>query len=191
MKITADRDDARRLAGLEPLRAAPQIDPGRVAAALDATAGGFRRPGPAMPGSAAPSPDGEGLARAVRAALDDAGPAPGDSGQANAHGTSTVLNDTAEAAAPHVVFRRPPPVTADKSVTGHPVGAAGASEAAPTVQTLRHGVVPPTANLDRTDGAIRLGVVTEVPRQVPGLRTAVSVSSGFGGRNAAVVLTAV
>ncbi|WP_329499288.1 beta-ketoacyl-[acyl-carrier-protein] synthase family protein [Kitasatospora herbaricolor] len=140
---------------------------------------------------AAPSPDGDGLGRAVRAALDDAGLAPGDIGHVNAHGTSTVLNDTAEAAALHAVFRRPPPVTANKSVIGHSVGAAGAIEAALTVLTLRHGVVPPTANLDRMDGAIALDVVTKVPRPVPGLRAAVSVSSGFGGQNAAVVLTAV
>ncbi|MFF2044247.1 beta-ketoacyl-[acyl-carrier-protein] synthase family protein [Kitasatospora sp. NPDC058170] len=137
----------------------------------------------------APRPDGDGLARAVEAALADAGLAPHEIGHVNAHGTGTALNDPAEAAALHRVFHRPPPVTANKSVIGHTMGAAGAIEAALTVLTLQHGLIPPTANLDRMDGAIDLDVVTKVPRPLD-VRAAVSVSSGFGGQNAAVVLTA-
>ncbi|GAB7186165.1 beta-ketoacyl-[acyl-carrier-protein] synthase family protein [Kitasatospora sp. Ki12] len=137
----------------------------------------------------APHPGGAGLARAVRAALADAGLAPEEIGHINAHGTGTALNDPAEAAALRQVFRRPPPVTANKSVIGHTMGAAGAIEAALTVLALQHRLVPPTANLDRLDDAIGLDVVTKVPRPVD-VPTALSVSSGFGGQNAAVVLTA-
>ncbi|MEV6975629.1 beta-ketoacyl-[acyl-carrier-protein] synthase family protein [Kitasatospora sp. NPDC093806] len=137
----------------------------------------------------APHPEGDGLARAVEAALADAGLAPHDIGHVNAHGTGTRLNDTAEAAALHRVFHRPPPVTAVKSVIGHAMGGAGAIEAAVTVLTLQHGLIPPTANLDRPDGALGLDVVAKVPRRLA-LHAALSVSSGFGGQNAAVVLTA-
>ncbi|MGW6918704.1 beta-ketoacyl-[acyl-carrier-protein] synthase family protein [Kitasatospora sp. NPDC054939] len=138
----------------------------------------------------APCPDGEGLARAVESALADAGLAPHEIGHVNAHGTGTALNDPAEAAALHRVFRRPPPVTANKSVIGHTMGAAGAIEAALTVLALQHRLVPPTANLDRLDGSIDLDVVTKAPRPLES-GAALSVSSGFGGQNAAVVLTAV
>ncbi|MET9403736.1 beta-ketoacyl-[acyl-carrier-protein] synthase family protein [Kitasatospora sp. NPDC002965] len=136
----------------------------------------------------APRPDGAGLARAVRIALADAGLAPHEIGHVNTHGTGTTLNDLAEAAALRQVFRRPPPVTAVKSVIGHCLGAAGAIEAAVTVLTLQYGLIPPTANLGRLDEAIDLDVVTKRPRRVQ-LQAAVSVSSGFGGQNAAVVLT--
>ncbi|MBO1420027.1 beta-ketoacyl synthase, partial [Streptomyces sp. FH025] len=112
----------------------------------------------------APHPGGDGLARAVRAALVDAGLAPHEIGHINAHGTGTALNDPAEAAALRQVFRRPPPVTANKSVIGHTMGAAGAIEAALTVLALQHRLVPPTANLDRLDDAIDLDVVTGAPR---------------------------
>ncbi|MEV7026396.1 3-oxoacyl-ACP synthase, partial [Kitasatospora sp. NPDC093558] len=107
----------------------------------------------------------------------------------NAHGTGTPLNDPAEAAALQQVFHRPPPVTANKSVIGHTMGAAGAIEAAIAVLSLQHRLVPPTANLDRLDDAVDLDVVTKVPRPLT-VPTALSVSSGFGGQNAAVVLTA-
>lgn len=137
----------------------------------------------------APHPQGEGLARAIDTALADAGLAPYEIGHVNAHGTGTALNDPAEAAALRRVFRRPPPVTANKSVIGHTMGAAGAIEAALTVLSLQHGLIPPTANLDRMDERIDLDVVTKAPRQVA-LQAAVSVSCGFGGQNAAVVLTA-
>lgn len=137
-----------------------------------------------------PHPGGDGLARAIRSALTDAGLDPHDIGHVNAHGTSTRLNDKAEAEALHQVFRRPPPVTANKSVIGHSLGAAGAIEAALTVLTLQHQLIPPTANLDRMDPAIDLDVVTKAPRPAP-VDAALSVSSGFGGQNAAVVLTRV
>ncbi len=136
----------------------------------------------------APHPGGDGLARAIRAALADAGLAPHDIGHVNAHGTGTRLNDTAEAAALHRVFHRPPPVTSVKGAIGHTMGGAGAIEAAVTVLSLQHGLVPPTANLERPDESLGLDVVAKVPRRLA-LDAAVSVSSGFGGQNAAVVLT--
>ncbi|MFD3333854.1 beta-ketoacyl-[acyl-carrier-protein] synthase family protein [Streptomyces sp. NPDC058700] len=135
-----------------------------------------------------PHPEGDGLAQAIRSALADADLAPHDIGHVNAHGTSTALNDATEARALHQVFRRPPPVTANKSVIGHSMGAAGAIEAAMTVLTLQHQLIPPTANLDRMDSAIDLDIVTKIPRPAR-IDAALSASSGFGGQNAALVLT--
>ncbi|WP_258177682.1 beta-ketoacyl-[acyl-carrier-protein] synthase family protein [Streptomyces solincola] len=136
-----------------------------------------------------PHPDGRGLAQAVHGALAAAGLRPEDVDHVNAHGTSTPYNDEAEARALHAVFPRTPPVTALKSVLGHSIGGAGAIEAAATVLALRHQVVPPTANLDDPDPALDLDIVAKVPRPLR-MRAALSTSSGFGGQNAAVVLTA-
>ncbi|MFI1186064.1 beta-ketoacyl-[acyl-carrier-protein] synthase family protein [Streptomyces californicus] len=135
-----------------------------------------------------PDPQGNGLAQAVRSALADASLTPRDIGHVNAHGTSTELNDRTEARALHQVFGAPPPVTANKSVIGHSMGAAGAIEAALTVLTLQHQLIPPTANLDRMDPLIDLDVVTKLPRPAR-IDAALTVSSGFGGQNAALVLT--
>ncbi|MCM2416566.1 beta-ketoacyl-[acyl-carrier-protein] synthase family protein [Streptomyces sp. RKAG293] len=137
----------------------------------------------------APHPKGDGLARAIRTALTGAGLAPEDIDHVNAHATSTVLNDRAEAAALHQVFREPPPVTANKSIIGHSLGAAGAIEAALTALTIQHQLIPPTANLDRIDPDIDLDVVTKTPRSTV-IRAALSASSGFGGQNAVIVMTA-
>jgi 3-oxoacyl-[acyl-carrier-protein] synthase II len=137
----------------------------------------------------APDPDGAGLARAIRTALADAGLAPGDIDHVNAHGTSTPLNDRAEALALRRVFPCPPPVTANKSIIGHSLGAAGGIEAALTALSIEHRLIPPTANLDRIDPDIDLDVVTKVPRSAV-IRAAVSTSSGFGGQNAVIVMTA-
>jgi 3-oxoacyl-[acyl-carrier-protein] synthase II len=81
-------------------------------------------------------------------------------------------------------------VTSTKGVTGHLLGAAGAVEAAFAIQALREGRVPPTANLERQDPAIALDVVAGEPREVE-LRAVLSTSMGFGGQNAALVLTQV
>ena len=124
----------------------------------------------------------------MQAALDDAGLAAADIGHVNAHGTSTPLNDEAEAAAIAKVFGEGAvPVTGTKGVTGHLVGAAGATEAVATLLALHHGVVPPTANHERTDPALAIDVVAGAPRPVaPG--PALSNSFGFGGHNASLVL---
>ncbi|MGW7352295.1 beta-ketoacyl-[acyl-carrier-protein] synthase family protein [Streptomyces sp. NPDC054784] len=137
----------------------------------------------------APLPDGSGAVRAVRAALRDAGCVPEDVGHVNAHGTSTRLNDDAEAAALTRVFGdRPPPVTAPKGVIGHALGAAGAIEAAYTVLALEHQLVPPTANFGHQDGDHKLDVVAAVPRPVA-MSAALNCSFGFGGHNWAALFT--
>ncbi|MFF8841846.1 beta-ketoacyl-[acyl-carrier-protein] synthase family protein [Streptomyces sp. NPDC015127] len=139
--------------------------------------------------STAPTPDGSGAARTIRAALASAGLGPEDIDHVNAHGSATRLNDLAEAHALRSVFRTPPPVTAPKGVLGHAIEGVGAIEAALTVMTLQHQEIPPTANLERLDPDIDLDVVAKVPRRGR-LRAAISNSFGFGGQNAVLVFTA-
>ncbi|MEU8132113.1 beta-ketoacyl-[acyl-carrier-protein] synthase family protein [Streptodolium elevatio] len=136
----------------------------------------------------APHPEGAGAAQALHAAIADAGLSAPDIAHVNAHGTGTRLNDAAEFRALKAVFERPPVVTANKGALGHTIGAAGAVEAAASVLSLRHQVVPPTANLERQDPDIDLDVVTKVPR---GLRmdAVATTSFGFGGQNAVLVFT--
>jgi 3-oxoacyl-[acyl-carrier-protein] synthase II len=135
----------------------------------------------------APSPGGEGAAACIQLALDDAGLASGAIGHVNAHGTSTPLNDAAEAEAIRKVFGgAAPPVTSTKGVTGHLVGAAGATEAVACLLAIRDGSIPPTANLDQMGEEIQLDVVAGQPRAVPPA-PAVSNSFGFGGHNATLI----
>ena len=138
----------------------------------------------------APSPDGSGAVRAMEQALADAGLAPGDIRQINGHGTSTPLNDAAEAAAVTKVFGTPgPPVTSTKGVTGHALGAAGALEAAAVLLSMEHRLIPPTAGLTDLDPGITMDVVAGEPRAwEPG--PALSNSFGFGGHNGCLVLGA-
>jgi 3-oxoacyl-[acyl-carrier-protein] synthase II len=138
----------------------------------------------------APSPGGAGAAACMQLALDDAGVDASAVGHVNAHGTSTELNDAAEAEAIRKVFGdSPPPVTSTKGVTGHLIGAAGAVEAVAAMLAVRDGVVPPTANLERLGDDIELDVVAGSQREV-GPKPAISNSFGFGGHNACLVLTA-
>ena len=96
----------------------------------------------------------------MQMALEDAGLSPAQIGHVNAHGTSTPLNDAAEAEAIRKVFGdTAPPVTSTKGVTGHLVGAAGATEAVACVLAMRERLVPPTANLERLGDDIHLDVV--------------------------------
>jgi 3-oxoacyl-[acyl-carrier-protein] synthase II len=139
----------------------------------------------------APPEDGAGAVLALRRALADAGLAPEDVGHYNAHGTSTPLNDLAESRAVRAVFGAGTDdlvVTSTKGVTGHLLGAAGAVEAAFAVLALREGLVPPTAGLRELDPEIALDVVRDEPREVA-LDAVMSASFGFGGQNAAVILT--
>ncbi len=137
----------------------------------------------------APSPGGAGAAACMQLALDDAGLEPGAIGQVNAHGTSTDLNDAAEAEAVRKVFGDDaPPVTSTKGVTGHLIGAAGAAEALASLLSLRDGVVPPTANLERIGDDIGVDVVGGEARAI-GSRPVLSNSFGFGGHNATLILT--
>ena len=138
----------------------------------------------------APSPDGSGAVACMELALEDAGLGAADIGHVNAHGTSTPLNDAAEAEAVVKVFAGdPPPVTSTKGVTGHLIGAAGAVEAVASLLAARDGKVPPTANHERTDPGMTIDVVAGSPRQVTG--PVLSNSFGFGGHNATLVLAAV
>ncbi|HEY4402964.1 MAG TPA: beta-ketoacyl-ACP synthase II [Acidimicrobiia bacterium] len=138
----------------------------------------------------APSPGGAGAAVCMQLALEDAGMEPSAIGHVNAHGTSTPLNDAAEAEAVRKVFGDAPPVvTSTKGVTGHLIGAAGAVEAVAALLSVREGIVPPTANLERVGDDIELDVVAGSPREI-GVKPAISNSFGFGGHNASLVLTA-
>ena len=136
----------------------------------------------------APSPGGEGAAACMQLALEDAGLAASQIGHVNAHGTSTPLNDAAEAEAIRKVFgESPPPVTSTKGVTGHLIGAAGATEAVACLLAMRNGSVPPTANLERLGDDIQLDVVHGEPRPLAP-SPALSNSFGFGGHNVTLIL---
>lgn len=136
----------------------------------------------------APDPDGLGIERALRTALADAGLGASDIGHVNAHGTSTVSNDLIEAVMLHRVLGERPLITSTKAMTGHTLGAAGGIETALTVLALQHQLVPPTVNLDAPDPAIPVEVVSKEARR-GSFDCAVKTSLGFGGHNAALVLT--
>ena len=137
----------------------------------------------------APSQGGAGAAACMQLALDDAGITAEAIGHVNAHGTSTALNDAAEAEAIRKVFGdTAPPVTSTKGVTGHLIGAAGAVEALAALQAARTGLVPPTANHHRLgDDVPEIDVVHGEARPVDPA-PAISNSFGFGGHNASLVL---
>ncbi|MFJ4971508.1 beta-ketoacyl-[acyl-carrier-protein] synthase family protein [Streptomyces sp. NPDC088755] len=136
----------------------------------------------------APDPDGLGIERALRTALADAGLRPADVGHVNAHGTSTLSNDLIEATMLRRVLGERPLVTSTKAMTGHTLGAAGGIEAALTVLALQHQLVPPTVNLDAPDPRIPMDIVAKEARGAA-FDCAVKTSLGFGGHNAALVLT--
>ncbi|WP_330288762.1 beta-ketoacyl-[acyl-carrier-protein] synthase family protein [Streptomyces sp. NBC_00576] len=136
----------------------------------------------------APDPQGQGIERALRAALADAQLGAADVDHVNAHGTGTPLNDVTEGRALQRVLGARPLVTSAKGVIGHTLGAAGAIEAAYTALAIEHNSVPPTANLTRLDPELELDVVSGSPRSAL-VDVAVSTSLGFGGHNAALVLT--
>ncbi|MFF5335422.1 beta-ketoacyl-[acyl-carrier-protein] synthase family protein [Streptomyces sp. NPDC013181] len=136
----------------------------------------------------APDPDGLGIERALRTALADAGIDAADIGHVNAHGTSTVANDLIEAVMLRRVLGEHPLVTSTKAMTGHTLGAAGGIETALTVLALQHQLVPPTVNLDAPDPDIPVDVVRKEARPAA-IHAAVKTSLGFGGHNAALVLT--
>lgn len=137
----------------------------------------------------APSPGGVGAIACMRLALDDAGLSPSDIKQVNAHGTSTPLNDAAEASAVAEVFgSAKPPMTSIKGVTGHPLGAAGALEAAAVLLSFEHKLIPPTANTSVVDPQMsNVDIVTGSPRPwQPG--PTISNNFGFGGHNGSIIL---
>jgi len=137
-----------------------------------------------------PAPGGEGAARCMALALKSAGLSPQEVGYINAHGTSTGVGDKAETDAIKAVFgdfARKVPVSSTKSMTGHLLGAAGGVEAVITALTIKHGMIPPTINLEYPDPECDLDYVPNKPRQAD-VRVAMSNSFGFGGHNATIVL---
>jgi 3-oxoacyl-[acyl-carrier-protein] synthase II len=136
----------------------------------------------------APAPGGAGAAACMELALTDAGVSPDEVGHINAHGTSTPLNDLAEAQAIAKVFGVPgPPVTSTKGVTGHALGGAGAIEAVATTLAIVKRLIPPTAGYELPDPQIPLDVVHGEARPwepAPSL----SNSFGFGGHNGCLVI---
>ena len=138
----------------------------------------------------APSPGGSGAVHCMQLALDDAGVRPADVVHVNAHGTSTDLNDAAEAEALSKVFGTSPGplITSTKGVTGHGLGAAGALEAVAVVLSMHKRLVPPTAGLAVLDPELPpIAVVMGEPAVwEPGV--SISNSFGFGGHNGTLVL---
>lgn len=135
----------------------------------------------------APSDEAAVLVACIRAALADARLDPSDVAHVNAHGTGTVANDAAEAAAIVEVLGRGVPVTSIKGAMGHTGGAAGAFEVVAAALSIGHAELPPTAGLEEIDPALALDVVMGRPRPwTPG--PIVSTSLGLGGQVAAIVL---
>ncbi len=134
--------------------------------------------------------DGHGAARAMRSALKEAGIQPAEVDVISAHATSTVIGDRSETAAIKSVFGEEAyriPVTANKSMTGHMLGASGAVEAVALAKSLQTGIIPPTINLEQADPLCDLDYTPNEARKAE-LRIGISNSFGFGGHNSAIVL---
>jgi 3-oxoacyl-(acyl-carrier-protein) synthase len=138
----------------------------------------------------APAPDGKGAARAIKAALKDAGIKPQDIDYINAHGTSTELNDKFETMALKNVFgdhAKKLAISSNKSMIGHLLGAAGAVEFIAMVLTVKNDIIPPTINYEEFDPECDLDYVTNQARRVK-VGAAISNSFGFGGQNAVLAI---
>ena len=137
-----------------------------------------------------PSPDGAALA--MRKAIADSGLAPEQFGYINAHGTATLANDASEIAAIRATFgphAEQLALSSTKSMHGHALGAAGALEAVAAIQTLEHGILPPTANYTTPDPACDLDVLPNVARPLQ-VEACLSNSFAFGGLNAVLAFRA-
>lgn len=137
-----------------------------------------------------PHPEGRGAILAMRAALKDAGLEPSQIGYINAHGTSTPLNDQIETHAVREVFGARAshvPMSSIKSMLGHMIAAAGAVELIASIETIRHGVIPPTMNYETPDPACDLDYVPNAARKQK-VDTVLSNSFGFGGQNIALIV---
>jgi 3-oxoacyl-[acyl-carrier-protein] synthase II len=138
----------------------------------------------------APSPDGEGAARCMLAAINDAGISYKQIDYINAHGTSTQLNDLYETRAVKTIFKDQAhlmPISSTKSMTGHLLGGAGGIETVITALTIDEGVIPPTINLDNPGEECDLDYVPHVSRKKD-VEFAMTNSFGFGGTNGSLVL---
>ena len=136
----------------------------------------------------APAPGGTGAIACMNLALEDAGLSASDISLVNAHGTSTPLNDAAEAEAmTHVFGALGVAVTSGKGVTGHALGAAGALEAAQVLLSMEKKLIPPTAGTTQVDPAMTIDLVTGTARAwIPA--PAISNNFGFGGHNGSVII---
>ncbi|MGN7469839.1 beta-ketoacyl-ACP synthase II [Brevibacillus sp. SAFN-007a] len=138
----------------------------------------------------APHPEGVGPYRAMKWALEEAGIQPGEVDVISAHATSTEIGDRSETVAIKRLFGEHAtriPITANKSMTGHMLGAAGGAEAIALAKSLQEGIVPPTINQEERDPACDLDYVPNTARQLP-LNIGMSNSFGFGGHNAVIVM---
>ena len=139
----------------------------------------------------APTPDGEGIARAMAQALAEGGFTPDDLGHVNAHGTGTPANDSTESKAILSLCGeesgRTVPVVSVKGTTGHTLGAAGAIEAIVTALSVANSCVPPTAGFAEADPECPVRVLTEPLLDRP-QKVALSNSLGFGGHNASLAI---
>ncbi|MBY0403562.1 MAG: hypothetical protein K2X66_06655, partial [Cyanobacteria bacterium] len=141
-----------------------------------------------------PCTDGEGAARAMKAALRDADMQSSEIGYVNAHGTSTPLGDIAETLAIKKVFGdyalNGLKVSSTKSMLGHLLGAAGSLEGIISVLAVQKKIIPPTTNLFDADVACDLDYTANTAQSAPHLMAAMSNSFGFGGHNAALIFRA-
>jgi len=138
----------------------------------------------------APSPQGEGAARAMQAALDEAGLEPSEVDYINAHGTSTPYNDEFETMAIKTVFCKHAynlMVSSTKSMTGHLLGAAGGIEMIACALAIERGIIPPTINYEHPDSQCDLNYVPNIAIKKP-VKVAMSNSLGFGGQNASLII---
>lgn len=136
------------------------------------------------------APDGEGGARAMKMAIDEAQINPAQVSYINAHGTGTPVNDKSETAGIKTVFGENAykvPVSSTKSMTGHLLGAAGAIEAIVCVKAIQEGFIPPTIGYEKADPECDLDCVPNVGRSTE-VNYAMSNSFGFGGHNAVILL---
>ncbi len=139
----------------------------------------------------APDPEGEGAARSMKVAIEDAHLTIEDIDYINAHGTSTPLNDKVETMAIKKVFGERAyqiKISSTKSMTGHLLGGAGALEGAATVLSIYHGIIPPTINLQERDPDCDLDYTPDVAFPLK-IRNALSNSFGFGGHNGTLVFS--
>lgn len=138
----------------------------------------------------APSPGGEGAAKCMQLALDDAGIQGAEVDYINAHGTATPFNDLNETMAVKTVFGDDAysiPISSTKSMTGHLLGGTGGVEAVFTALTIRDGIIPPTINLENPSPECDLDYVPHVAR-LANVKVAMTNSFGFGGLNASLIL---
>ena len=134
-----------------------------------------------------PTPDGDGAARAITAAIEEAGIQPEEVNYVNAHGTSTPPNDVAESKAIATALTDNAYVSSTKSLTGHLLGGAGGVEAVASLMALQHQFIPPTANIQELDPEVKTNVVVNEAKETT-VNYAVSNSLGFGGHNAVICL---